>query len=483
MTKKIFIILALLVGLLLRLYKIDSPVADWHSFRQADTASVTKIFSEQGIDLLHPRYHDLSNVQSGLNNPQGYRMVEVPLYNAISVYFHQIFKTNIDVSSRLVSIILSLASALLIYLICYQTTKLFLPSFFALCSFIFLPFNIYYSRTILPEPTAVFFMLLSLYFFRVNLLFSSIALALSILVKPYTAILLFPVFLTYTLIYRPKIIKLVLFALITLLPFYFWRKWIGQFPEGIPKSDWLLNNGNTTTFPVWYKGYNLTFLNQLVAFRPHWFEWLFFQRLSNLILGAFGIIPLFLGLVYKKNHTQAFSFSLIAGIVLYFIIVAQGNIQHDYYQVLIIPIISILLGFGYYYLLKFTFSSRAVSLLAILVIFLFSSYFSFITVKGYYQVNNNSILLAGSKAKEILPSSSLVIAPYTGDTAFLYQTGFRGWPVEVYNLDDIVKSYPQHPLYLVSVNYDQYTNSLIPKYQTVEKTKDYIILQINHGQN
>ena len=131
-----FISLALFAGLLFRLYKLDSPVADWHSHRQADTASVTRLFAQNGINFLIPKYHDLSNVQSGQENPQGYRMVEAPIYNVLSVYFHQLFKTNVDVSSRLVSIIFSLGSALLIYLICFQQTNLFMPSFFSLLPYL-----------------------------------------------------------------------------------------------------------------------------------------------------------------------------------------------------------------------------------------------------------------------------------------------------------------------------------------------------------
>lgn len=75
----LFLILILAFGL--RLYKINNPVADWHSFRQADTASVTRNFVNEGINLMMPRYDDLSNIQSGKDNPQGWRMVEFPVYN------------------------------------------------------------------------------------------------------------------------------------------------------------------------------------------------------------------------------------------------------------------------------------------------------------------------------------------------------------------------------------------------------------------
>lgn len=483
--QKALIIIFLIIGLITRLYHLKSPIADWHSFRQTDTASVTDKFIRSGVNLLVPTYHDLSNVQSGQENPKGYRMVELPVYNLISTYFHNIFGSNTDTSSRLVSIIFSLGSAFLIFLICYQQTKLFLPSFLPMLVFLFLPFNIFYSRTTLPEPTAVFFMLLSLYLFQVNIFYSAIFLSISVLVKPYTAIITLPAFALFTYqkyskSLNPKtVLKLILFAFITIVPFYLWRKWISQFPEGIPKSDWLLNNSDSTTFPNWYHGYDLTFLNKMVAFRPHWFKWLFKERLANLILGSFGIIPLFLGLAYKKNRTQVFSISLILGILLYFIFIAQGNIQHDYYQVLVIPFISIITGFGLYYIYKFLFQNHFIGLLSIMFVVCLSAYFSWDQVKGFYQINNPNIIAAGTTAKNLLPPDSLIIAPYTGDTALLYQTGFSGWPVEIYDIDKILSDHPQNPLYLVSVNFDTYTNSLISKYPVVTKNSDYIILKLS----
>src|SRR3989344_3121022 len=80
---RILLLFVLLLALGLRLYKIDNPVADWHSWRQADTAAVSRNFVRGGFDLLHPHYDDLGSNQTGHDNPQGLRMVEFPFYNAI----------------------------------------------------------------------------------------------------------------------------------------------------------------------------------------------------------------------------------------------------------------------------------------------------------------------------------------------------------------------------------------------------------------
>jgi len=483
--KKLLVGLVLLFGLFARLYRFNEPVTDWHSFRQTDTVAVTQVFQASGFDFLHPRYYDISSTQSGKENPHGYRMVEAPIYNTLSLGMTVFTKSDVVLASRLVSILLSLGSGLLIFFIVKSFTSQYLAALFSLAVFMFLPFSVYYSRVTLPEPTAVFFMLLSLYLFTDHIYFSAIALALSLLAKPYTGLIIFPTLFTIILAHRSKyfttksLISLFIFSIIVLVPFALWRLWISQFPEGIPSSNWLLNNGVTTTFPAWYHGYNLSFLNKLIAFRPHWWQWLFQERLSILILGNFGVIPLFLGLAYQKKLSQPITFSLVVGILLYFIIIAQGNIQHDYYQTLIVPSIAILSGIGYFYISQFIFSSLPLKVIVIFSLFSLSTYFSFIRVKDYYQINNPTIVTAGTKAREILPKDSLVITPQNGDTTLLFYTGFFGWPTEIYDIDAKVKEFSPRPIYLLSLNYDKYTNDLIAKYPTIVKNDSYIILKLS----
>jgi len=478
--KPLLILLTLLVGLALRFYRLEQPIADWHSHRQADTASVTRNFATLGINLFKPTYHDLSNVQSGLDNPHGYRFVEFPVYNLVSTLLHQTtkhFGFSLETTSRLVSILFSLGSSLIIFFFTRQLTNHFLPAWLSQIIFLILPYNVFYSRTVLPEPTAAFFMLLSLILFKNRPTLSSISLCLSILVKPYTAIIIFPALVLY---HRHHHLKTnLLFALTTLTPFLLWRLWMKQFPEGIPVSTWLLNTQGTPFLPEWFHGINLTWINHLVAFRPHWFRWLFFDRISNLILGSYGLIALFAGLLYRHRLTQNTTKSFIIGILLYFIIIAQGNIQHDYYQVLTIPFIAILSGIGYYYLLRFTFTSPILSLASALVLFIFSVYFSWEKIKTYYIINNPNIITAGQEANRLLPPTALVIAPYVGDTAFLYQTKRSGWPTEIYDIDSLKKQHPNAPLYLVSVNYDSYTSSLINQFPAIAKNNNYVILDLN----
>src|SRR3989344_2649216 len=138
----LFLIGFLLVGFFVRLYRFDSPILDWHSWRQADTSAVSRNFIKYGFDFLHPRFDDLSNVASGKDNPQGYRFVEFPIYNIAQAGLYRVFGNfTLEQWGRLVSISSSLLSAMFLYFIVkkYQGK---LAGIFSLFFFLFIPYSI-----------------------------------------------------------------------------------------------------------------------------------------------------------------------------------------------------------------------------------------------------------------------------------------------------------------------------------------------------
>ena len=172
MKKFEFIILTLILalGFLTRLYHFTYPVLDWHSWRQSDTSSVSRNFVKYGFDILHPRFDDLSNVPSGIyDNPKGYRFVEFPIYNVLQAGGFILFGNfTIEQWGRLVSIFSSLIAILFLFLILRKyanTTVALLSAFF----YAFLPFSIFWGRTILPDQMAIMVTLGGIYFFDLYL--------------------------------------------------------------------------------------------------------------------------------------------------------------------------------------------------------------------------------------------------------------------------------------------------------------------------
>src|SRR3989338_3369647 len=153
--KDIFILFIILfLSLIFRLYRISTPLADLHSWRQADTAAVARNFARDGIDLLHPRYDDLSGREAGQENPQGFRVVEFPLYNAIFAYIYKLSPVlSIEIYGRLTSALFSLLIiAVIYYLMLKENGRL--PAIVAGLTYAIFPFFVFFSRVVLPETTA-----------------------------------------------------------------------------------------------------------------------------------------------------------------------------------------------------------------------------------------------------------------------------------------------------------------------------------------
>jgi 4-amino-4-deoxy-L-arabinose transferase-like glycosyltransferase len=442
---------------------------DWHSWRQVDTASVTREYVKHGISPLVPRYHDLSNIPSGLENPEGYRMVEFPALNILTA---AIIKAAPDLplvqTSRMVSILLSLGTLISLFFFVKELFGLktaYLSAFW----FAFLPYSIYYSRTVLPEPAMLFAATFSLTTFTYWLkskhwgwyLTSLLSLALALLLKPF-AIFLFPVY--GALVFNKfrwqfwRQWSLYLFGALALGPLFAWREWIPQYPAGIPASDWLFNSNG-------------------IRLRPAWFRWLFYERVTKLFLGYAGLL-LVVGSPFFLTRAQLRIFlAWWAGILSYLILIATGNVHHDYYQVMLTAPMSLTLALGslviYRQLAKVI--NPLVAIVSLVIISSLTLGIAWTQVSGYFNVNHWEYVRAGQAADRLLPEDAKVIAPaYGGDTGFLFQTNRSGWPIG-FDIDNKIKQGATHYL---TTNYDEEAKDLAEKYFIVEQTEEYLLLDL-----
>jgi uncharacterized membrane protein len=426
------------IGLIFRLYKVNTPLADLHSWRQVDTAAVAKNFVNIEFDLFHPRYDDLSDASTGLANPQGYRFVEFPLYNAIFAYIYKILPVvPLEVYGRLVSILFSLFAIAFVYYLALKesgrNTAVTASAVFAV-----FPFFVFFSRTVLPETmatslalTAVFFLYLfansqkrtaSVLFFFVSL----IAFAISILVKPpavfYGISLLFIFFEKY----RFSIIKKIpvyLYFILSLLPFFLWRQYIQSYPEGVPPSEWLITSVNT------YEGLKNIF------FKPAYFRWIYYERINNYMLGGYLSFLLLLGIIAKPK--KWFLHFILLSAVAYLLVFQGGNVQHEYYQTVILPAIAIFVGLGVNFILtnKKIFISHFIIYPLLIAVFSLSFFFSFYKVRDYYHYPEDLTQIA-KIVSTLTSKDDLVVTDRLGDTTLLYLAGRRGSPALSRDLEE-----------------------------------------------
>lgn len=480
--------LVLVISLLVRLYKIDRPIADWHSWRQADTAAVARNFIKEGFNPFVPRYDDMSTQTNGRDNPERYRFVEFPIYNTLVAAVWS--QTGIgDIYARLVTVVITVGSTTLLYFLVKHfsdiKTALFASFFFAT-----IPYNVFYSTTILPGPFMVFCLLATYLSFakwmekaedpvidpelsrreqsrrnnnKILMILSIVFANLAILSWPIALFFMIPlVYLAYDKygIGMFKNPSLWIFAVSSLVPFIAWRLWIARFPEGIPNWQFLINENN-------------------IRFKGSFFRWILAERMGKLILTVTGSFLFLLGIVRKSEHKEKlfYYFWLFSGFA-YISTFASGNVRHDYYQVPIIPIASVFMAIGARTLFSppNTFVNKYLgkAILLFLIIFMFA--FGYFEIRGYYWINKPQIIEAGHATDRLLPKDVTVIAPYNGDTAFLYQTNRYGYPITDRSLEKFIE---QGTKYLVSVDVnDAGIQNLAKHCKVIDQTKNYVIVEM-----
>lgn len=479
----------LVIGVLVRLYGFSNPIADWHSWRQADTSSVSRIFSEKGFDVLHPRFHDLSNVPSGFDNPNGYRYVEFPFYNILQAGFYSIFHGfTLEEWGRIVTILAGVFSVIFLYGLLLRHTErsvaLWSTFFFAV-----LPYNIFYGRVVLPDPLMVTFTLGGIYFFDWKIrdilsfrlharagelkkifffLFTALLLAIALLLKPFAVFFFLPLVALLYLELGWKCFfqwRVYVFGAIVILPLLWWRWWMLQYPEGIPVNDWLLNGGN-------------------IRFKGAFFYWVFADHIGKQILGyvgyglvMLGVLIALSGQMIREKKDRVFFAAFLFSTLSYLFVVARGNVQHDYYQIPIVPSISLFLGFGAAFLWRpLREFSRAVSIPVMICTVSLMLFFSWYHIREFFNINNPNIVVAGKVVDALLPKDAKVITFYGGDTSFLYQTKRNGWASLQKSMPEMITLGAE---YVAIVNpTEEDFEGFGKNYQIVASDQKYLILKL-----
>jgi 4-amino-4-deoxy-L-arabinose transferase-like glycosyltransferase len=465
----LFLIFIFFLAFLLRCYKIDNPVADWHSWRQADTASVAFNFAKEGINILYPRSFKNPSIHS---NPNNYFLNEFPLYNAGVAVIYNLFGVR-EKYARLLSVFISSLTVITLYLLVKKYSS-YLVAGLSAFFFAVLPYNIYYGRVIMPEPTFIFFSVFSLYLITCWLekesfvlsVVSGLSLALAMLTKPYAIFLGLPI--GYLIIkkwglefYKKKQVYLV--AILSLAPLMLWRYHINQHPEGMFGSQWLINATN-------------------IRFKGSFFRWIIFDRMNRLIFATGGFVLFWLGVVASRNKKESLFFLIwLLSVFAYISYFAKGNVTHDYYQMPLVPIGCYFMAKGFAFLVqkrKDLFSYALNSTIAFSLVLLMLA-FGWYEVRGFFNINRWEIVKAGQAVNRSTPVDAKVIAPYNNDPAFLYQTYRFGWS-ELRDAEELKQFVKDGATHYVSVDFDDITNDLIKVCDVLEKTDEYVIIDLQN---
>jgi len=319
-SKKHAVVLILVIGALLRLYKIDLDIYGW---READTAAMARNYYENGFRFVYPQ------IDWGGRSP-GYVECEFPIYPYVVSLLYKLTGGVHEWIGRLLSVLFSLTAAYYLYLL----VRKYVDSATAVWScffFLIVPMNLLFGRRFQAESLLLMSSILGVYFFSEWLakekwryfLLSSFFITLAILVKIPSLFLGLPLLYLAWLKFKSKLLlqySIWLYVFLVVVPVAVWYTHAHQI---------FLQSG--LTFGIWQYGTDKW---------GNWglpLSWAFWNRMLQSItvihFAVFGFVLFIIGLFLprKSPEERLFDFWILA-VMVFFVIVAKGNYVHSYYQ-------------------------------------------------------------------------------------------------------------------------------------------------------
>lgn len=418
--KKNTIFFLLGLAFVLRIYKINSPIIGMHSWRQADTAAISRNYYENGYKFFYPQ------IDWGGDSP-GYVETEFPIYSFIVALIYKIFGIS-EVFGRLLSVIFSLITIYFLYLLVLKlvnkNTALWSCFFFAI-----FPPNIFYSRTFQSESALLMSLVLGVYFFSQWLdtekkryfFLSSTFIALTCLLKLPSLYIGLPLLYLAWLKSGKKVLiqwSLGLYSFLVLLPVVIWYYHAHQI---------FLKYG--LTFGIWEYGSD-KWGNWNLVFTLKFWNRILFQNLAEDYFTWIGFVIFIIGLSIKRKTKQEKFFDIwIVSLVIYFVIVAQGNYVHLYYQLPFMIPSTVFLGKVFMrYFSPYIFKNKKslVLLISLIGILALGAGRYYIYIKKENTKRSDVFKLA-EIVKKKTEEKSLIIAVDSNDPTLLYLSHKKGW--------------------------------------------------------
>ena len=429
----------LLLTLGLRLIRIDSPLLDFHAHRQTQTASNTQGFAENTFNLFRPTFLLID----ADGNAPGVTDMEFPIFQYILGMLGRVIGMN-DLMGRLFAAFFGVGVAAYTYLL---TRRLFgaVAALGAVAFYTINPVSVFFNRTFQPDTMALFFFIGGIYYMRLwfetnqrrDIYLYTAFTALSLLIKPPVVVIIVP-WILYELITRK-----------------FWQKeqrtrllqFVGSVAIiGAAAASWFVYS-----YLYIYKETGLTMirgrgLNPPVRTTEYWFSsslyietlkriWLILTPIGAILLGA-ALIPMSLR---PKGRVMT---ALFIGYLLYFIIVAEYNLPHFYYQLPFIPIAAAIVGWLVGWAvdqMKGNETAMLVVPMALVVTFGGMSWMTLNTVNPWYNIDHAPFILdAAAKTKTITGPGARIYANNMFFGEFNYYTGsYKPYLKRIKGVEDI----------------------------------------------
>ena len=341
------ILTVILISLPVRLYHLNYPILDSHSFRQTQTATVALNFYKNGINLFKTEL-DVFGI-----GPKKYLLLEFPLYQAAVAFLYKSYYFN-EVWGRLVSILSGYIGAFFLYKIAFLIIKNKKTALISVLFYLFVPLNMFFHRSFMIDPMVVTFLLAATYFFlmftqsqNIKYWFLTVILfSLGFIQKAlYGPFWLIPLIFIRIKKHSLKSLFRIDFIFLILIPLLILFSW--QVFENIQNTLHNQTYFTSTNRDQW--NWNSGNLQD----RLNWQIWkLYLTQIVNSIMLKPGILLFFIGLFAAKTADKTgFLYFLLISQIVYTLTFFRIQ-SHYYYQLPIVPVISIFMALGLVKLVK-----------------------------------------------------------------------------------------------------------------------------------
>jgi 4-amino-4-deoxy-L-arabinose transferase-like glycosyltransferase len=320
---------------IIRILTIQNPALDRTEWKEIDYITISKNYQTNHYNLFQPTI-------SWPAEPPRVTAMEFPLVPYLASLLYNFFGFNIYT----VRIITLIAFLIIISLVFYLVKKELgqIVAFIAALVAGFMPLNSFFSNTLFSEPAMIAFSVFAIYHFsrwlevktRKHFIWSAFGFTLAILLKLeplYLSVIFLGLFIIQHKFNYSKYYRLVQFGIVSILLPIAWYSY-----------DYYLTIHSIDTFGI-FRGHN-KFQTFSMLSNGNWYRTMA-GSLMNLSGGKIGVLLCmigFLSLILVRKGKLFFLY--LAAILLYFIVVAEGNIDASYRQLVIIPSFSCFIAVG-----------------------------------------------------------------------------------------------------------------------------------------
>ncbi|MBN1383341.1 MAG: glycosyltransferase family 39 protein [Elusimicrobia bacterium] len=392
---------------------ITSPLLDFQSWRQTQTAMVARNYYENGFKFFHPQV-DWSGRES--NRRAG---TEFPVFSFLIALLYKIFGVH-DILGRFLAVFISACSAVYLFLLLRKFFE-FWSAYIASLIFSAIPIKIYFTRTVQPESLMLFSIIAGFYYFicylensniKIHIILSWIFLVLAPLVKLPSLYILLPVaYLSYHKWDRKFLYRIDIWCFNVLLVLCVWI-WYRYAKSGIG------------VLPLEFSGF-LAMLK--IIGQPHFWTRNFLSRFPELTTTYAGLIFFAVGfwnIVLKKR--QIFFGVWFFSVVIYIIFIGEYGYIHQYTVLHYAPINAAFMGAGVGYLWT-RFGNRKVNKILIILLVMSIPINSIVRIRKWYRLDNLWLLKAGRIVAELSSPKDLFLCNTRGprDLYHIHRKGFQ----------------------------------------------------------